>query len=59
MRFKPISWIIPDIIAAEGVTLLCSKPKFGKSWLVHDLCIAATANRATLGEIRPAQGDVL
>ena len=59
MRFKPISWIIPDIIAAEGVTLLCSKPKFGKSWLVYDLCIAATADRYTLGEKKPMQGDVL
>jgi hypothetical protein len=59
MTFPPISWIVPDIIPAEGVTLLCSKPKFGKSWLVYDLCIGCAANRFTLGNIKPAQGDVL
>jgi hypothetical protein len=59
MTFEPISWIIPEIIPAEGVTLLCSRPKFGKSWLAYDLCIGATMNRFILGEIRPAQGDVL
>jgi AAA domain len=59
MAFPPLSWIVPDIIPAEGVTLLCSKPKFGKSWLTHDLCIACTTDRCTLGTIKPAQGDVL
>jgi hypothetical protein len=59
MTFEPISWIVTEIIPAEGVTLLCSRPKFGKSWLAYDLCIGATMNRFILGEIRPAQGDVL
>jgi hypothetical protein len=59
MKFPPISWIAPGIIPAEGVTLLCSKPKFGKSWLVYDLCIASAMGRFTLGTIRPSQGDVL
>jgi len=59
MRCPPLSCIVPDIIPAEGVSLLSSKPKFGKSWLVYDLCIACTMNRFTLGELKPAQGDVL
>jgi hypothetical protein len=59
MKFQPIAWIIPEIIPAEGVTLLCSRPKFGKSWLAYELCIGATMNRFVLGEIKPAQGDVL
>jgi hypothetical protein len=59
MTFPPTSWIVPEIIPAEGVTLLCSRPKFGKSWLAYDLCIGATMNRFILGEIKPAQGDVL
>jgi len=59
MTFPPISWIVPNIIPAEGVALLCSKPKFGKSWLAYDLCIACTMDRFTLGTIKPAQGDVL
>src|SRR5262249_26192843 len=59
MRFPPLSWIVPNIIPAAGVTLLCSKPKFGKSWLTYDLCIACTTERYTLGNIKPAQGNVL
>jgi hypothetical protein len=59
MTFEPISWIVTEIIPAEGVTLLCSRPKFGKSWLAYDLCIGATMNRFILGEKKPAQGDVL
>lgn len=59
MEFPPIAWIVPDIIPAEGVVLLCSKPKFGKSWLAYDLGIACTTNRLTLGTIMPAQGNVL
>ena len=53
------AWIVPNIIPAEGVVLLCSKPKFGKSWLAYDLCIACTTDRFTLGTIKPAQGNVL
>ena len=59
MAFPPLSWIVRNIIPAEGVTLLCSKPKFGKSWLAYDLCIACTTDRFTLGTIKPAQGNVL
>jgi AAA domain-containing protein len=50
MKFPPVSWIVPDIIPAEGVALLCSKPKFGKSWLAYDLCIACTMGRFTLAQ---------
>src|SRR5262249_54866700 len=59
MEFPPIAWIVRNIISAEGVVLLCSKPKFGKSWLAYDLCIACTTDRFTLGTIKPAQGNVL
>src|SRR6516225_10295368 len=59
MKFEPTSWLVREIIPAEGVTLLCSRPKFGKSWLAYDLCIAATMDRFILGEFKPAQGDVL
>jgi hypothetical protein len=57
--FPPLAWIIRDIVPAEGACLLCSKPKFGKSWFVLDLCIGCTANQFILGEIKPRQGDVL
>jgi hypothetical protein len=59
MHFEPLAWIVPQIVPAEGVILLCSRPKFGKSWLAYDLCIGATMDRFILGLIKPAQGDVL
>jgi hypothetical protein len=59
MQFQPMSFLVEDIIPAEGLTLLCSKPKFGKSWLAYDLCIGCTTDRYILVNIKPAQGDVL
>ncbi|MGP0092686.1 MAG: AAA family ATPase [Xanthobacteraceae bacterium] len=57
--FAPIAFLVPDLIPAEGVTLICSKPKLGKSWLVLDLCLGCTTDRFILGELKPVQGDVL
>jgi len=59
MEFKPVSFLLPDLIPAEGVTLICSKPKVGKSWLLYDLCISAAIGRDMLGDRRPAQGHAL
>jgi len=59
MEFKPVSFLVPDLIPAEGVTLICSKPKVGKSWLLYDLCISSAINRDMLGERRPTQGHTL
>lgn len=56
--FPPIRFVVPGLLP-EGLTLLVSRPKLGKSWFVLDLCIAATSDRFTLGELKPAQGDVL
>src|SRR5262249_30080066 len=59
MQFEPVSFLVPDLIPAEGVTLICSKPKAGKSWLLYDLCISSATNRDMLGGRRPAQGHTL
>ena len=56
--FPPVNYVVPGVIP-EGVTLLASRPKLGKSWLVLDLCVACAGERFTLGQIRPAAGDVL
>lgn len=37
--FPPIRWIVPNLIP-EGLTLLCGKPKLGKSWLAMDTGLA-------------------
>jgi hypothetical protein len=55
----PVKFWVPDLIPAEGITLICSKPKVGKSWLLYDLCISATVDRDLLGDRRPLQGHVL
>jgi hypothetical protein len=59
MEFEPVSFLVPDLIPAEGVTLICSKPKVGKSWLLYDLCISAAAHRDMLGGRCPTQGHTL
>src|SRR4030081_2665210 len=58
MTFPPLNFILPGLVP-EGATLLVSRPKFGKSWLVLDIAIATAASRLTLGELRPSAGDVL
>jgi RecA-family ATPase len=58
MTFPPLKFILPGYVP-EGATLLVSRPKLGKSWLVLDLAIATAAGRFTLGELKPSQGDVL
>jgi hypothetical protein len=55
----PIPQIILPGLICEGVTILASKPKVGKSWLALDVCIATAANRFTLGSLKPKAGDVL
>jgi hypothetical protein len=59
MIFNPVTFLVPGLIPNEGITLICSKPKVGKSWLVLDIAIAATMDRYVLGDIKPVQGDVL
>jgi hypothetical protein len=58
MTFPPLNFILPTLVP-EGATLLVSRPKFGKSWLVLDIAIATAAGRFTLGELKPSTGDVL
>jgi hypothetical protein len=58
MTFPAMKWVLPGILP-EGATLLVSRPKLGKSWIVLDLALATAAGRFTLGELKPFQGDVL
>jgi RecA-family ATPase len=56
--FSPGRFVVPGYIP-EGVTIFAGKPKIGKSWLLYDTCLACAADRYILGNIKPAQGDVL
>jgi len=58
-KFDPIAFMVPGLIPSVGVTLICAKPKVGKSWLLLDIAIGATTGRDVLGGKRPIQGDVL
>src|ERR1700730_7776698 len=58
MTFPPLKFILPGLVP-EGATLLVSRPKLGKSWLVLDVAIATAAGRFTLGTLKPSAGDVL
>jgi hypothetical protein len=55
----PILKQIAGDILVEGLTLLASRPKIGKTWLALDLAIAVDQARYCLGDIRCEQGDVL
>jgi RecA-family ATPase len=59
MTFDPITFLVPGLIPADGTTLICSKPKVGKSWLLLDIALSSTADRYILGQIKAVQGDVL
>lgn len=55
--FAPIQWIAPEILP-EGLTLLCGKPKLGKSWAALDLACAVAEGGQFLGVVCD-QGEVL
>lgn len=59
MEFKPIEFLVDGLIPHEGVTLVCSKPKVGKSWLLFDLCLSCAMGRTVLDDRRVAQGHTL
>jgi AAA domain len=61
-RFEPVRYVVPGLFP-EGVTLLASRPKLGKSWLLLQICGAVANGTVTLtvsedGQT-PPKGDVL
>jgi primase-polymerase (primpol)-like protein len=60
MDIPEISWIVPGIIP-EGLTLLCGKPKMGKSWLSLGLGVGVASGGRAFGSIDlfEYQGKVL
>ena len=56
--FAPVRYVLPGYIP-EGVTVFAGKPKIGKSWLLLDICFASSSGRFVLGDIKPAEGNVL
>jgi hypothetical protein len=57
--FPDLKYVVPGIFP-EGVTLLASRPKLGKSWLLLQVGTAvATGVAALIPNDRPLHGDVL
>jgi hypothetical protein len=58
-QFPDLKYVVPGIFP-EGVTLLASRPKLGKSWLLLQVGAAASTGVATLVQNdSPLHGDVL
>lgn len=47
-QLPPIRFIVNGLIPA-GLSILASPPKYGKSWMVLDLCLAVASGRDFLG----------
>lgn len=47
-NIPPIRWIVKDLIPA-GLNMLASPPKYGKSWMVLDLCLSVASGGRFLG----------
>ncbi len=58
-QFPEVRYVVPRIIP-EGVTLLASRPKLGKSWLILQVATAIATGSVTLAASdHPEHGDVL
>jgi KaiC/GvpD/RAD55 family RecA-like ATPase len=55
----PRSWIVPDLIANKGLTVLLGGSKIGKSWLSLQMAYAVAAGTYALGKIPVEQRNVL
>lgn len=47
-NYTPIRFIVNNLLTA-GLNILASPPKYGKSWMVLDLCIAVASGEKFLG----------
>ena len=56
--FPALTYLLPDLVP-EGLCLLVSRPKLGKSWLALDIALATAAGRLVLGTLKPTTGEVL
>jgi len=58
MEFPEPMWIVPSIIP-EGLSILCGKPKIGKSILSVNLAVAVATGGMALGKISVERSGVL
>lgn len=58
LRLPDPRWAVPKLIP-QGLNLLVSKPKIGKSWLAYQLGIAIATGGMALSSIEVEQGEAL
>lgn len=56
-RFAAVRWVVPGLVP-EGLTIVASRPKLGKSWLMLSTA-AATAGGGFMFDRHCVEGDVL
>lgn len=60
MKLEPLQWVIEGVIPLEGVTMLVSPPKSGKSILALNIVVENAIKAKILGYFRPvSQFDTL
>ncbi len=57
-ELKEPYWVVPGILP-EGLTLLCGKPKMGKSFAALNLAVAITIGNKALGKVDVVRGSVI
>ncbi len=57
-KIKPVEWIIPDLLP-EGLAILASRPKLGKSWLCLNFSFSICFGTYVLGIIKVEPKNVL
>lgn len=57
-EFPPLIFAVQDILP-QGVAILASGPKLGKSWMALDMAIGVASGGLCLGGMATTQGDVL
>lgn len=58
MELPEPKWAVPGLLS-EGLTMLCGKPKLGKSWMALNLAMTIAAGGLALGKIRVQPAYVL
>ncbi len=60
MKLEPLQWVIEGVIPLEGVTMLVSPPKAGKSMLALNIAVENSIKSKILGYFKPiSQFDIL
>lgn len=56
--YTPVRWAVPGLIP-EGVSMLASKPKMGKSFMILNVCLAVGSGGKALNAVEVERGRAL